>query len=131
MKKKNKYRRTEEGDYERDISGDKIESLDNTILIVDECHSFTGNDHGVALRKIIKKSKNLKILLLSATPMKNLGDDIIELMNFLRPQNDPIKRDSLSFNSRKLYKDKFTSDNIYGEFVKFIEKNYSSRQEKE
>ena len=45
--------------------------------------------------------------------------------------NDPIKRDSLSFNSRKLYKDKFTSDNIYGEFVKFIEKNYSSWQAKE
>ena len=45
--------------------------------------------------------------------------------------NDPIKRDSLSFNSRKLYKDKFTSDNIYGEFVKFIEKNYSSWKEKE
>ena len=38
--------------------------------------------------------------------------------------NDPIKRDLLSNNSKKLYKDKFTSDNVYGEFVKFIEQNF-------
>ena len=34
------------------------------------------------------------------------------------------KRDLLSKNARKLYKDKFTSDIVYGEFVKFIEQNY-------
>ena len=38
--------------------------------------------------------------------------------------NDPIKRDSLSYNSRKLYEKKFTSDRVYGKFVKFIEQNY-------
>ena len=38
--------------------------------------------------------------------------------------NDPIKRDLLSNNARKLYKDRFTSDIVYGEFVKFIEQNY-------
>ena len=38
--------------------------------------------------------------------------------------NDSIKRDLLSNNARKLYKDKFTSDNVYGKFVRFIEQNY-------
>ena len=38
--------------------------------------------------------------------------------------NDAIKRDSLSYNSRKLYEEKFTSDNVYGEFIKFVEQNY-------
>ncbi len=38
--------------------------------------------------------------------------------------NDPIKRDLLSNNASKLYKDRFTSDIVYGEFVKFIEQNY-------
>ncbi len=38
--------------------------------------------------------------------------------------NDPKRRDLLSINARKLYKKKFTSEMIYGEFVKFIEKNY-------
>ena len=37
-------------------------------------------------------TKNLKIILLSATPMKNLPDDIIPLINFLRPQDQPIQR---------------------------------------
>jgi glycosyltransferase involved in cell wall biosynthesis len=38
--------------------------------------------------------------------------------------NDSIKRDLLSKNAKKLYEDKFTSDIVYGEFVKFIEQNY-------
>ena len=59
--KKNKYRLNEEGEIERDISVDKIDNLDNTILIVDEAHNFTGNEHGEALKKIIKKFKNIII----------------------------------------------------------------------
>ena len=98
--KKFKYRLTDEGEIERDISVDKIDNLDNTLLIVDEAHNFTGNEHGDALKKIIKKSKNLRILLLTATPMKNLGDDIIELLNFLRPIDDQIRRDKV-FTSNK------------------------------
>lgn len=98
--KKFKYRLNEEGEIERDISVDKIDNLDNTLLIVDEAHNFTGNEHGDALKKIIKKSKNLRILLLSATPMKNLGDDIVELINFLRPDDDQMRRDKV-FTSNK------------------------------
>merc|ERR1712227_1009612 len=90
-----KYRKTEEGDFERDVSSDRLEYLDNTILIVDEVHNFTGNEHGEALKMIIKKSKNLRLLLLSATPMKNLGTDIIEILNYLRPINDQIKKEKI------------------------------------
>jgi DNA polymerase III delta prime subunit len=97
--KKNKYRITDDGDIERDISIDKIENLDNSILIVDEVHNFTGNEHGEALKKIIKKSKNCRLLLLSATPMKNLASDIIELINYLRPENDQLKREKIFNNN--------------------------------
>jgi len=96
-----KYRKTDEGNYERDVSIDKLENLDNTILIVDEVHNFTGNEHGDALKMIIKKSKNLRLLLLSATPMKNLGTDIIEIINYLRPINDQIKKEKI-FNLSNL-----------------------------
>lgn len=98
--KKKKYRVTDEGEIERDLSVDKIDNLDNTLLIVDEAHNFTGNEHGDALKKIIGKSKNCRILLLSGTPMKNLADDIIELVNYLRPFNDQMTRDKI-FNSNK------------------------------
>jgi len=87
------YRKTSHGDYERDIGADKIESLDNSVLIIDEAHHITGNDYGMAVKKIIQNSKNLRVFLLSATPMKNLADDMIKLVNFIRPDNDQIDRD--------------------------------------
>ena len=96
--KKTKYRITEDGDIERDISVDKIENLDNTVLIVDEAHNFTGNEHGEALKKIIRKSKNFRLLLLTATPMKNLASDIIEIINYLRPENDQLLKDKIFTN---------------------------------
>ena len=40
------YRKTSQGDFERDVATDKLESLDNTVLIVDEAHNVTGNDYG-------------------------------------------------------------------------------------
>ena len=94
------YRKTSQGDYERDTATDKIESLDNTVLVVDEAHRVTGNDYGAAIKKIINNSKNLRVFMLSATPMKNLADDFIELINFIRPPDDQIDR-NVVFNNHK------------------------------
>ena len=103
---KTSYRKTEEGDYEREIVVDKITNMDNTLLIVDEAHNLTGNEYGEALKKIIRNSKNLRVILLTATPMKNLADDIIDLINFIRPQNESIKRDKI-FTQEKNYMMRF------------------------
>jgi len=89
------YRKSIEGDIERDISVDKLENLDNTLLIIDEAHNLVGNDYGKALKKIIDNSKNLKVILLTATPMTNYGDEIVELINYLRPSNDQMDRDKI------------------------------------
>ena len=94
-KLKKSYRKTAEGDIEREVAIDKIDSLNNTVLIIDEAHNLTGNEYGDSVKKIIKNSKNLKVVLLTATPMKNLGDDIIELINLLRPDDDQIERDKI------------------------------------
>jgi hypothetical protein len=101
-KLKTSYRKTEEGDFEREVVLDRITNMDNSILIVDEAHNLTGNEYGEAFKKIIKNSKNLRIILLTATPMKNLADDIIDMLNFLRPEEDMIKRDMV-FTSDKNY----------------------------
>ena len=92
---KSKHRRNDEGEIEREIVVDKITNMNNSILIVDEAHNLTGNDFGEALKKIIKESENLRVILLTATPMKNLADDIIHLLNFIRPIDDPIQRDKI------------------------------------
>jgi DNA polymerase III delta prime subunit len=103
---KSSYRKNEEGDYEREIVADRIYNMNNSILIVDEAHNLTGNEYGYALKKIIKESENLRIILLTATPMKNLADDIIDILNFIRPQNDPILRENV-FTGERNYTMKF------------------------
>jgi superfamily II DNA or RNA helicase len=97
---KKTYRRTAEGDFERDLAIDKIDSLNNTLLIIDEAHNITENEYGNAVQKIIENSKNLKIVLLTATPMINFADEIIQLLNYIRPIEDPMHREMI-FTSDK------------------------------
>ncbi len=118
------YKKTEEGEFERDLSDEKIHSLNNTLLIVDEAHNLTNNNFGEALKKIIKNSINLKVVLLTATPMKNLGDDIIELLNFIRPVNSPIERDKIFNNPEKNHELDFKPDGI--EYFKNMARGYVS-----
>jgi superfamily II DNA or RNA helicase len=87
------YKKSESGEIERELAIDRIENLDNTLLIVDEAHNITNNEYGDAIKKIIANSKNLKVVLMTATPMKDSADDILYLLNLIRPQNDPIKRE--------------------------------------
>jgi superfamily II DNA or RNA helicase len=99
------YRKNDEGEYERDVAVDRIEALDNTVIIVDEAHNLTGVEHGLnnygqAVKKIINKSKNIRVVLLSATPMKNFADDIVELINFIRPKEVPMLREKIFTNSK-------------------------------
>lgn len=101
-KVKNVYRKNEEGEFERDVSVDRIYNLNNTLLIVDEAHQITGNAYGEAVKHIIDQSMNLKVLLMTATPMKNLADDFVELINFLRPKNHLMERDKI-FTQNKNY----------------------------
>ena len=96
------YKKNEEGDFERDVSVDRIHSLNNTLIIVDEAHNLTGNNYGEALLQVIRNSYNLKIILMSATPMKNLATDIVQLVNFLRPIDYPMERDKI-FSSENNY----------------------------
>ncbi len=122
---KNIYKKNEEGEYERDISGNEISNLNNTVLIVDEIHNFIGNTYGEALKKIIKKSTNLKLVLLTATPMTNYADDIIELINYLRPNDDKIIKNKVftDFDTSKLHfvegGEQYLSDMIRG-YVSYI-----------
>ena len=120
---KTTYRKNEEGDYEREIVIDKISNMDNSIIIVDEAHNLTGNEYGEALKKIIKQSKNLRVVLLTATPMKNLGDDMIDILNFIRPQEDPIKREKI-FTNEKNYQMTFKEGGI--EYLKKKAQGYIS-----
>ena len=99
---KSSYRKTTDGEYEREQVVDRITNMNNSILIIDEAHNISGNEYGEALKKIIKNSENLRLILLTATPMINLADEIVDLLNFIRPETDQIQRDKI-FSSDKNY----------------------------
>jgi DNA polymerase III delta prime subunit len=117
------YRKTAEGDYERELVVDRITNMNNTILIIDEAHNISGNEYGEALKKIIKNSENLRVILLTATPMINLADEIVELLNFIRPDNDPVLRDKI-FTGEKNYAMKIKPNGL--EYLKDKARGYIS-----
>lgn len=117
------YRKTEEGEFERDIAVDRIYNLNNSLIVIDEAHNLTGNAYGEALKHIIDNSTNLKVVLLTATPMKNLADDIVELVNFLRPTDSPLEREKI-FNSHKNHLMDFRSNGL--EYFQRMTKGYIS-----
>ncbi len=93
-KSKAVYRKTDSGEFERDISLDRIYNLNNTLIIVDEAHNLTGNAYGDALMKIIKNS-NLKNILPDVKDKKiawhftypnylKKDDDISKLQKYLQ-----------------------------------------------
>ena len=95
-KLKNIYKTTETGEVIHEVAYNKIYNLNNTLIIFDEAHNLTGNERGGdTLRKLLKESVNLKLLLLTATPCKNLADDCVELLNFCRPLNSQIDRNKI------------------------------------
>ena len=111
VKIKSSYRKNTEGEFEREIVADRITNMSNAVLIVDEAHNLSGNEYGEALKKIIENSENLRVILLTATPMINLADEIVDLLNFIRPKTDQIQRDKI-FTSDKNYEMKLKKDGL-------------------
>lgn len=121
--KKPLYKKTKDGKFKRDLSIDRIKSINNSLIIVDEAHHMVNNFYGEALTTIIKNSKNLKVVLLTATPMRNLADDFIELLNFVRPIEYPIRRDKV-FTSQTGHNLEFKKDGI--EYLRKMATGYVS-----
>lgn len=117
------YKKNDKGEYEREQVIDKIINMNNSLLIIDEAHNISGNEYGEALKLIIKNSENLRIILLTATPMINLADEIVDLLNYIRPSNDMIQRDKI-FTSEKNYMMNIKSNGI--EYLKEKARGYIS-----
>jgi hypothetical protein len=120
---KTNYKKNTEGEFERELVVDRINNMDNSLLIVDEAHNLSGNEYGEALKKIIKNSQNLRVVLLTATPMINLADEIVDLLNFIKPLNDQIQRDKI-FTGEKNYLMKLKPGGI--DYLKQKAKGYIS-----
>jgi hypothetical protein len=79
---------------------DRFPLFNNTLVIIDEAHNLTSPQNGIQQRfwtsvsepsivmESLRRAENIKILLLTATPMK-VPYEIGILMNLLKHKNDP------------------------------------------
>ena len=84
----NKYSQYEKGDNVDKLRIKAIkETFSNRLLIIDEVHNIRSDDNSKAIMQylniLVKYSDNLKLIMLSATPMYNKSTEIIWLLNLM------------------------------------------------
>lgn len=97
-------------------------SIDNRIIVIDEAQNITGNMRYVALMKKLQESQNIKLILLSATPMTNSPDEIIYISNLLNYKQPyfPISSENIDISP----------DNVKISLKEYINNNYLYQVEK-
>jgi superfamily II DNA or RNA helicase len=78
-----RVKRDQKGEIKRKRIKDEIKDFNNTVVIVDEAHNITGNEVYTSLMKVLSKSYNYRLVLLSATPIYDNSTEIFELCNLL------------------------------------------------
>ena len=79
--------------------------LSNSVLLIDEAHRIRMDEKSQKLcspviERAIRDADNLRLVLLSATPMYNSGREIVFLLNLLRINNgEPPLRENMIFKS--------------------------------
>jgi len=89
----------------------KIPNFDNSLIIIDEAHNLLNNNKFfMNIKKILQKSKNYKLVLLTATPMYNVPDSIFNFIDILHP-HDKLTKKIKMFNK---------SGNLKKEFIQLL-----------
>lgn len=113
------------GTSTRKNPSEPIENLNNTVIIIDEAHNVANNDIYIALKSILSKSYNYRLVLLTATPLRDNPKDIFELSNLLNinsPQLQLPIRDTL-LKDKTLVERKqseYINQNIFKEGIIYI-----------
>jgi superfamily II DNA or RNA helicase len=75
----------------------------NTVIIIDEAHNLTTNEGYNTIRKILDNSYNTRLVMLTATPIKNDISEFFQLANLLEktvPIDDPDMTLSVNTNTK-------------------------------
>ena len=96
---------------------ENIKNFDNRIIIIDEVQNVTGNFRYIALMRTLQKAKNVRLIILSATPIVDTVEEIIYISNLLNFKNpkfilkdssleiSPESDDKLKKNMKYFYKE--------------------------
>jgi superfamily II DNA or RNA helicase len=122
----------DEADYERRLGNfmdDMIKqnSLDNSMLIVDEAHNLfnaiTNNSkNGVRLYDMINKARNIKLIFLTGTPVINDPFELVPCFNMLRGpiriDHAPTINSKVIETSEETLEDTTLAESVTGGFTK-------------
>lgn len=98
-----------------------ITNLSNTVIIVDEAHNITNNDIYSALHYILSKSQNYRLVLLTATPIRDNPKEIFEISNILNVTGGPQFPIRNQLDSSLIQKAKNTRGIFRGSVVKLTD----------
>lgn len=98
----------------RVTQGEKINNLSNRLIIVDEAHNLTRNDGYKALKTILDKSINTRVVLLTATPVFDNLRELPELLNLITKKSRQLP-DRLNSLPKVLFKEEPFVSNPQGE----------------
>ena len=91
--------------FGRESIFEKIKNFDDSLVIVDEAHTLLHkNLYYQAFNTLRSRSKNMKLVLLTATPMFNEPEDIVSFTNLMYPEPEQINR-SLLFDGKNILKE--------------------------
>lgn len=111
-----KQRKNSSGDGIRKRPTNGLKNFNNMLIIIDEAHNITNNDVYVSLKKLLEKSYNYRLLLLTATPMYDNPKEIFEISNLLNSKELqlPIRNERGVFNGTRplLIKEDSSNNNV-------------------
>jgi superfamily II DNA or RNA helicase len=118
----NKVKRVD-GEIQRKKPKNQLSSLSNSVIIVDEAHNITNNDIYIALHKVLSRSYNVRLVLLTATPLYDNPREIFELSNLLNVHDHnlqlPIRNDLIKpTQDNQMYLSRQTSELINNQVLK-------------
>lgn len=78
------------------IINSTVANFNNSVVIIDEAHNLLNkNKYYDFVKSILEISINTRIILLSATPMYNEPDDIVEFINILFKKDQELKHSDI------------------------------------
>ena len=103
------------GTFVNKVSSNKVQyNFDNCVIIIDEVHNVT-NEVYIALEKVLTKSYNYRLVLLTATPVYDNPREILEISNLLNFNDKskilPIRGDAFKGKNPILIKTKGDNNN--------------------
>lgn len=85
--------------HSRELSSLEVSysEYENSILVFEEAHNVTNNNYTLAINKLLANVNRKKVICLTATPIKNMIDEIVDLFNFLHKDRKLEKSDYFSY----------------------------------